>query len=172
MKRQCLTCGIESDDKKKYFELSGQTGPRYICKECAAEIGINNFMSAGFHSNTKALKKYVKIHPEAQFRLDQQLKRLGDYKAELKAELAEMTKHSGCTKKKQVKCTCRSCGNTYYYGDYDVVKNAANVFHGSIYSINQFKDLDQCPKCGSRAITKKDVFFWVDKKGNCVDVEE
>ena len=62
--------------------------------------------------------------------------------------------------------------NTYYYGEFDVVKNVANIFHGSMYSINQYKDQDQCPKCGSRAITKKDVYFWLDKKGNCVDVEE
>ena len=172
MKIQCVTCGIESEDMKKYFELSGRTGLRYICKECAAEIGIHNFWSAGFHSNTKVLKKYVKIHPEAQGRLDQQLQLLDKWNDELKAEIAEMTKHSGCTKKKQFKCNCRSCGNIYYYGDYDVVKNTANVFRGSNYSINQFKDLAQCPKCGSRAIAKKEVYFWVDKKGNCVDVEE
>ena len=30
----------------------------------------------------------------------------------------------------------------------------------------------KCPKCGSRAITRKEVYFWVDKNGNCVDVEE
>lgn len=176
MKRECLTCGKTLDLKKDFFELSGKIGPRHICRACASEIGISNFMSAGFKSNTSVLKKYVKLHPEAQYRLDQQLMRLEKYKEDFKIELNQMvsdaTKHSGCTKKKQIKCTCCSCGNIYYYGDYDVVKNMANTFHGSIYSINQFKDLGQCPKCGSRAISKTDTYFWIDKKGNCVDIEE
>lgn len=172
MKRECLTCGKISDSRKDFFELAGQTGPRDICRSCAAELGINSFMSAGFKSNTSVLKKYVKIHPEAQIRLDQQLARINSYKADMKAELNELTKHSGCTKKKQTKCTCLSCKNTYYYGDYDVVKNVANAFHGSLYAANKVKDLDQCPKCGSRAISKKDVYFWIDKKGNCIDVKE
>ena len=55
MLRQCVTCGRESDNKKDYFELSAKVGPRYICRECAAELGIKNFMSAGFNSNTGVL---------------------------------------------------------------------------------------------------------------------
>ena len=176
MKRECLTCGKESEDKKGFFELAAKTGPNHICRECAAELGIKNFMSAGFKSNTSVLKKYVKIHPEAKLRLEKQMERLCLYKKEMKDELGQMvseaTKHAGCTKKKQMKCSCNSCANTYYYGDYDVVKNVANTFQGSIYSLNQVKDLGQCPKCGSRAVSKKEVYFWVDKKGNCVDVEE
>ena len=69
MLRECVTCGRESDNKKEYFELSAKIGPRYICRECAAELGIKNFMSAGFNSNTGVLKKYVKIqrHIEKRF---------------------------------------------------------------------------------------------------------
>ena len=59
MLRECVTCGRESDNKKEYFELSAKIGPRYICRECAAELGIKNFMSAGFNSNTGVLKKYL-----------------------------------------------------------------------------------------------------------------
>ena len=176
MKRECVTCGKQSDDKKMFFELSAKVGSRFICRECASELGIKNFMSAGFHSNTGVLKQYVKIHPEAQFRLDAQLAKLGERKEEIKSELNQMveksTKHSGCKKHSQTKCICTSCGDIFYYGDYDVIKNAANIFHGSLYSLNQYKDLEQCPKCGSRAIKKKEVYYWVDKNGNCVDVEE
>ena len=86
MLRQCVTCGRESDNKKDYFELSAKVGPRYICRECAAELGIKNFMSAGFNSNTGVLKKYVKIHPEAQPRLDAQLERVEKYNADFKKE--------------------------------------------------------------------------------------
>ena len=84
MLRQCVTCGIESNNKKDYFELSAKVGPRYICRECAAELGIKNFMSAGFNSNTGVLKKYVKIHPEAQPRLEAQLERVAKYNADFK----------------------------------------------------------------------------------------
>lgn len=183
MKRECVTCGMISDNKKDFFELSANVGTRFICKMCANEVGIKNFMSAGFHSNTSVLKKYVKIHPEAQPRLDAQMVRIQKNKDDLHAELQQMrdkqkekravaAKRAGCKKEKQTKCNCTSCGNIFYYGQYDEVKNVANVFHGSLYSLNQVKDLGQCPKCGSRAITKKEVYFWVDKKGNCVDVEE
>ena len=90
MLRQCVTCGRESDNKKDYFELSAKVGPRYICRECAAELGIKNFMSAGFNSNTGVLKKYVKIHPEAQPRLDAQLERVEKYNADFKKEVGRV----------------------------------------------------------------------------------
>ncbi len=187
MLRQCVTCGIESNNKKDYFELSAKVGPRYICRECAAELGIKNFMSAGFNSNTGVLKKYVKIHPEAQPRLEAQLERVAKYNADFKKELGnvksnikqnfkegmeEASRHSGCKKQKQTKCVCASCNHVFYYGNFDTLKNLQNAAYGSIYSLNKYKDLGQCPKCGSRAISKKEVYFWVDKKGNCVDVEE
>ena len=175
MKKQCITCGKESNNRKDFFELSGQAGETTICRRCAGEIGINNFFSAGFCSNTKALKKYVKIHPEAQPRLDQQLKLLGQYHNDLKNEISELAQKAATDKlikKSQTKCTCCSCGNVYYYGNSEVFKNMANFFHGSLYSLNQLKDLDQCPKCGSRAINKQEVCFLVDRNGNCVHIEE
>lgn len=187
MNRECVTCGRTSDNNKEFFELSAKVGPRFICRQCAAELGIKNFMSAGFNSNTGVLKKYVAIHPEAQPRLDAQFARLEREKADMKEEvqkwksgvkndikegMAEVVKHSGCKKQKQTKCICTSCEHVFYYADYDVVRNFANAVYGSVYSLNQCKDLGQCPKCGSRAITRKEVYFWVDKNGNCVDVEE
>jgi len=119
------------------------------------------------------LKKYVKLHPEAQSRLDQHLEiRKSKIKSEIKHLTVDAVKYSGCQKKKQTKCTCSSCGNVFYYTDSDVLKNAGNLMIGNIYTLNQVKNLSQCPKCGSVAVSKKDVFFWVDKKGNCVDIEE
>lgn len=70
MKYICITCGKESDNKKEFFEVTANVGGRNICKSCAAELGIHNFFSAGIHTNTSLLKKYVKIHPEAQEKLD------------------------------------------------------------------------------------------------------
>ena len=176
MKYVCLACGKESDDKKDFFEVSGNVGPRKLCKTCAAEVGIKNIMSAGFTTNTAVLKKYVELHPEAKDRLTQQLDLKKEAKAEQKAELKQMAanamKHSGCKKVKQTKCICNSCGNTFYFSDTDKIKNAANLLMGNAYTLNQVKNLAKCPKCGSEAVSKKDVFFWVDKKGNCVDIEE
>ena len=54
----------------------------------------------------------------------------------------------------------------------DEAINVANLFIGNFYTLNQIKDLKKCPKCGSRATEQKKVYFWIDKKGNCVDVEE
>ena len=181
--RTCLTCGKQSCERKDFFELSASTGPRDICRECAAELGFKNFFSAGIHSNTQILKKYVKLHPEKQYLLDEQLERVAKYKQDLKddaaqirakrqAAAAEAAKHSGCKKQAQQKCTCKSCGNTYYYSSTDQKINVTNALIGNYYTMNQVKDFRQCPKCGSRATEAKTVYFWVDKKGNCVDVEE
>lgn len=32
MKRMCLPCGRESEDKTLFYELAAKTGPRFICK--------------------------------------------------------------------------------------------------------------------------------------------
>lgn len=64
--RICITCGKQSHEGRDFFEMAAGIGPRFICRECAAELGIKNFLSAGLHSNTQILKKYVKIHPEKQ----------------------------------------------------------------------------------------------------------
>ena len=182
MKKECFTCGKTSENKKDFFELSGQIGPKDICKECAHSLGIKNFMSAGFHNNTTVLKKYVKKHPEAQFRLDAQLERLGKGKQQFKSELKQIVKdtHDRAERKshkkmEQIKCTCNSCGNVYYWGNHDLFKNAINAIdtiRGNIYAFNQLEDIDKCPKCGSRATTKEKSFYWIDKNGNYIETEE
>lgn len=174
MLRQCVTCGRESDNKKEYFELSAKVGPRYICRECAAELGIKNFMSAGFNSNTGVLKKYVKIHPEAQPRLEAQLERVEKYNADFKKELGnvksnikqnfkegmeEASRHSGCKKQKQTKCVCASCNHVFYYGNFDTLKNLHNAAYGSIYSLNKYKDLDSVQNAEAVQFQKKKFIF-------------
>ena len=175
MKKECVTCGMVSETKKEFFTLAGSAGNTDICKKCASEIGITNFFKAGFTNNTKAIKKYVKIHPEAQAKLDAQKKIIEINKEEfrtelkeIKTKLAEKANEAGLEKRKETKCTCVSCGKVYYYGEAEMLRNTMNVLNFSIYSINQLKDLNQCPKCGSRAVKKEEVAFLVDKKGNFV----
>ena len=176
LRYECLTCGKQSNDKKEYYEVGARVGIHTICKSCASELGYHNFFSVGLKNNTNLLKKYVKLHPEAQPRLERQLQWIKKENQELKEGFAKIvtdaTKHSGCKKQEQTKCHCKSCGNTYFYSSIDSIKNIYNASVGNIYTINQLKDLSQCPKCGSRATEKKKVYFWVDKNNNCVDIEE
>lgn len=53
---ECLTCGKVTDSKKGFYEVTGRVGLKYICKECASELGYNNFFSVGIHTNTDLLK--------------------------------------------------------------------------------------------------------------------
>lgn len=80
---ECLACGKTSNKTKGFYEVSGRVGWRYICKECAKEVGVNNFIQAGFQGNISLLKKYVNIHPEAQYRLEILEKELKQEKQEL-----------------------------------------------------------------------------------------
>ena len=111
------------------------------------------------------------------------MERIAKYKQGMKNEVAqirakrntdavEVSKHFGCRKQAQQKCTCKSCGNVYYYSSSDQKINVANALIGNYYTMNQVKDFRQCPKCGSRATGAKTVYFWVDKIGNCIDIEE
>jgi hypothetical protein len=79
--------------------------------------------------------------------------------------------HEGCSKIMQKKCLCQSCGNIYYYSD-EEISHVANVFIGKFYTSSQMEDFRQCPRCGDFTTMHKNVCFWIDNKGNCVDVEE
>lgn len=161
-------------------------GLKYICKECASELGYNNFFSVGIHTNTDLLKKYVKIHPEAQERLDLHIQgklesnsgiveQINGYIDKFKAEKAEKQKYKNCIKKQETEFNCKSCGNIYYISPQDDIKNfilASHVlgsFGKNIYAYNNIKDRNQCPKCGSIRTTSKIIYFYVDKKGNLVE---
>ena len=176
MSFECVTCGKISEKSKDFFEVSGFSGCRCICRDCATELGIKNFMSAGFHSNTAILKKYVLLHPEAQSRLDAHLKIVNADRKEVKIGFAKLMSniYKKLTYKKysQTKYRCCSCDHIYYCNISDHIKNFYNFTHATVYSWNQMTDPDRCPKCGSKAIIKKEVYYWLDDKGNCVDMQE
>jgi hypothetical protein len=87
-------------------------------------------------------------------------------------EIKSKTKHEGCRKIEQKKCTCNSCGNIYYYSSDTEIEDISNIFMGKFYTQSQIEDFNQCPRCGSLVTQQKNVCFWIDNKGNCVDVEE
>lgn len=183
MDRVCVGCGKVMAKMSERYELATNDGLAFVCKDCASEVGIKNMFAAAVVTKGKFLEKYVKLHPDSQGKLDDTLAYRAKKKEDLQKEIADMrkkkavqkaisSKRSGCKKKEQKKCTCKSCGNIYYYSLDDEAINVANLFIGNYYTLNQVKDLKKCPKCGSRATEEKKVFFWIDKKGNCVDVEE
>lgn len=64
----------------------------------------------------------------------------------------EPKKPSGVPKFKfEDKYTCTKCGHVWYVNERDKKINTANVFAGSLYTLNQVRDFSQCPKCGSKA---------------------
>lgn len=190
---ECLTCGKITDNKKEFYEVTGRVGLKYICKECAAELGYNNFFSVGIHTNTDLLKKYVKIHPEAQERLDlhiqrklesnsreiEQIKGYGEKIKgcidKIKSDAEEKRKYKNYKKMKETEFTCKACGNIYYFGLMDDIKNFSLItadlcsLGNNIYAANNVKYRNQCPKCGSTRTTHREIYFYVDKKGNLVE---
>ena len=79
-------------------------------------------------------------------------------------------------KVKETQCTCFSCGAVWHFNNSDVGNNLANALltlggtpTQSAIGFNKIQDFDKCPKCGSRKIQKKIVFFLVDKKGNYIE---
>jgi hypothetical protein len=61
---------------------------------------------------------------------------------------------------KETKCTCTICGETWFYGKKDVTENTQDktaCCSGLGCIPAKQKDLDKCPKCGSRAVKKEEV---------------
>ncbi len=66
----------------------------------------------------------------------------------------------------ETKCTCRSCGNVWYFGKTDQIENFGNSMHNLGKSLScctgcapallikdkEVKDFKKCPKCNSRNI--------------------
>ena len=179
MTEECICCQKTLLNKKEYFEVSNSTTTgRLVCRECATEIGIKNFFSAGLHSKTSVLKKYVKLHPEKQDLLDKHNNEKKAVRDEILAEFsarAEKAKQQAekakLTEKQEEKYTCTRCGEVWYVDDFDKIKNIYNATT-SKSTLSRVKNLSACPKCGSGATTHKTIKYWVDKKGNCVEREE
>ena len=170
MDKPCMGCKRRITNKQDGYALSESFW--WICKECAASVGIQDGKQARKHDRTSFLEMYSENNPSTSKDLDMIRKVKAAEKAAQKKEQTSFFKRLGAKMKEQDKYVCKSCGNVWYVGDVDHLKNIFNASVGSIYSLNQIKDLGQCPKCGSAAHTKSTVKYWVDKKGNCVDIEE
>lgn len=81
--------------------------------------------------------------------------------------------------KKQIsetKCTCQSCGNIWHFGKTDEIENRSNAmqqmgksmmcctgcFPALLIPNKEIKDLNKCPKCGSRAVKKENVIHEIE----------
>ena len=76
---------------------------------------------------------------------------------------------------KETKCTCQACSNVWYYGKQEQMQNASNAMSNCGKSMmccggcapailipdKKTIDLNKCPKCGSKAITKEVVTHYV-----------
>jgi hypothetical protein len=70
---------------------------------------------------------------------------------------------------KETRCTCAACGNVWHYGKMDSLREAGNAMQdagkammcctGCLPAVfiptKTPIDLNKCPKCGSRAVTKE-----------------
>lgn len=84
-----------------------------------------------------------------------------------KSEITEKKRSiAGCKMKEEVKHKCVRCGVEWYSGKFEEYKNLSNALAFNQYGVNNLKDINKCPKCGSRATTAQKVRYWVDKKGN------
>lgn len=77
---------------------------------------------------------------------------------------------------RETKCTCSACGNVWFYGKEDstiAVGNAmsncgksmmccSGCFPAAFIPDKPVTDLNKCPKCNSRAITKEIVIHEVE----------
>ena len=159
---ECLTCGKKSDKTKGFYEVSGRVGWRYICKECAKEVGINNFMQAGFHGNISLLKKYVIIHPEAQSRLEI----LEDELRQENKELIEGMKNIAKNIKSKIEQKI-DCSNFTTDKLIDVVKN-------KIASIDKLSDEELIKRMESFIVENPGIILLAGEKcfyqGSCYSV--
>lgn len=90
---------------------------------------------------------------------------------------AEEANNDGKAKKviAETKCTCKACGNVWYFGKTDTLTNAGNAmsnvgksmmccsgcFPALLIPDKKVVDFNQCPKCQSRAVTKEQVQYEV-----------
>jgi len=72
---------------------------------------------------------------------------------------------------REIKSTCKACGNTWYYGKEEIKEQQQAKMESAGKSLmccggclpallipsKKVIDLDKCPKCGSRAIDKEEV---------------
>jgi len=76
---------------------------------------------------------------------------------------------------KETRCACQSCGFVYHYGKAEEIENCGNAMQScgktmscctgcvpaAAIKTQPVRDLNKCPKCGSRAVTKEIVTYTV-----------
>ena len=147
-----FSCYTNKDDERHIEQLYN-----YIMTHGAKERLVNRVIASfGKHSSVVEVEKQKKAE-----------KALAHAK-----ELERRKKRIGCKERTEDKFTCAKCGKTWYVNLSEQLLNLGNLLYGSVYTLNQVKQLDKCPNCGSKAVNRKSVKFWVDKRGNVVDFEE
>lgn len=126
--------------------------------EAGATLRLTSLLKAAFtkHSKTIELNK----------------KRRKEKLANIQSDYEKQKLRKSCKMHTEEKYTCLKCNNVWYVNAFDKTKNLYNATTGTIFGINNLKQLDKCTKCGSVASKHNTVKFWVDKKGNTVDFEE
>ena len=70
---------------------------------------------------------------------------------------------------KETKCTCAACGNVWFYGKEEEKEKKLNQLHNASKAMmccsgclpallikeRGVRDLNKCPKCGSKAVSKE-----------------
>ena len=172
-KEECFCCLCDIINKKDCYEAGDVVaGGKYYCKKCAMEIGVKNRFSAAFKSKLEVIRKYAAIHPEVDSVYNKYML-LVSKRNLINLKDAEKTMLRAKSKEKiQEKYTCVSCKNVWYVSEVDHVKNLYNATKGNFYTLNQLKNVSQCPKCGSCATRMEKKKYWLDKNGQCVDIED
>lgn len=81
-----------------------------------------------------------------------------------------MTETKETKKIKETKATCKACGEVWYYGKADAIKNFGDKMSdagkgmmccGGCLPKSTQRDLSKCPKCGSSAVDREEVIHEV-----------
>lgn len=180
----CVGCDKDLELKMGVVRDSfGLTGNAYVCKKCWELAGLPSGMKgkllAGTHSEKWFWDKLVANNPDRTMELAE-IEQKKQIRAENKAKCAatfaknqaEKKKITELTEKKQEQYTCLDCGEVWYFGESDKLKNVVDGLAFNPITIGRMKNPSQCPKCGSSASRHKTMKYWMDKQGNCVKKEE
>lgn len=149
-------------------------GKKLICEECGKEVWFAT-TTYGKKLCTVCHKKYKK---EADIKRAE-AKVILEAKKRKEQELIQKTQKVKVKKPKTIretKVTCKACGNIWHYNSWDAFGNAVDHWDAGTNELNkscccclffplgifaflapkkQVKELDRCPKCQSRAVTKE-----------------
>lgn len=144
----------------------------YLIEHGASERHLGSFKAIfAKHSATEEKEALAKKSQKEQKRKERIENNANKALAHAK-EIEKEKLHKGCKVKTEEQYRCSRCNNKWYVSNFEQLRTLANVLNGSVYSLNQVKEPNKCPKCGSVATSHKTVKIWIDKKGNAVDCED